>query len=144
MKQETKNNFNLWEYLYYRTTQLYSQIEGKAGFADNKNTGAFLVALCIQLNFLTIFFTLSILLFGSEFNNFGKNDMFFFFLGGVFAVILLLCLYIFANKRHEMIFKKYENESPKQRENRKGIVVGYVVLSFVALSVIVFLAQDFI
>ena len=143
MKQKTKNNFNLWEYLYYRTTQLYSQIESKSGFADNKNTGAFLVALCISLNLWAILLILLTIITGTEFEKIGDSGIIEYFFGGIFILILLGCLYFFANKHHENIFKKYENESITQRENRKGIVLGYVVFSFVALSVIVFLGRDF-
>lgn len=144
MKQETKNNFNLWEYLYYRTTQLYKRVETEVGFSANKNRGAFLVALCISLNLWTLLLFLLTIIIGTEFKELGNSGTLEYFFGGLFIVILLVCLYFFANKRHEMIFKKYENESPTQRENRKWIALAYVLFSFTALSVLVFLGRDFV
>jgi hypothetical protein len=134
--------FNIWEYLYYRVVIIYSKIESKAGFEYNKDSGAWVVAVCLIANILTVLLSLIFILPV----NFSLDEKGYLILKIVLIGIILIILWYsykyFTNKNHYKIFKKYKNESLKQMKKRGWLIFVYVVLSFIALFKIVVLGHS--
>lgn len=141
----SKNCFNVLEYLYYRTTILYRNIEGKAGFEANKDRGAWAVSVCLILNFLSAF--LLILYSGGdsvrEFS-FNYPKVIPIFIIGIGVIILGISWYILAYRHHKRIFAKYENETKLQQKTRTRFAILYIVMSFVVLITIGVLGRELI
>jgi len=141
----SKNSFNVLEYLYYRTTILYRNIESKAGFEANKDRGAWVVSVCLILNFLSVF--LLILYSGGgavrEFSlHFPKVIP--IFIVTISVIILGLSFYMLVYKHHERIFAKYKNETTLQQKTRTRLAVLYIVMSFVVLIMIGVIGRELI
>ena len=103
-----------------------------------------MVATCIYFNIESFCFLALPLLLGDILIELSKTDVFIFANGGLFIIILLASLYILEKKRHKMLFKQYEKESPKQREMRGWIVMVYVFLSVATLGVSIFIGREYI
>jgi len=126
----SKNRFNVLEYLYYRATILYRNIEGKAGFEANKDRGAWVVSVCLILNIMTILLFAGTIFLKEDIKKLGDFAVFKYFLFGVPVLIIVLSHYYFAHKNHEVIFNKYKKESAEEKNVRGVIVVVYIIFSF--------------
>jgi uncharacterized membrane protein len=143
MSPKLKNNrFNVCEYLYYRTTVIYSKVEKSAGYADNKNRGAWAVGTCVSVNVATIIFGIMLLFFSTEITSLKHDTLIRGTLIGITILILGYSLFYFTEKHHAIIFNKYKNESQPLKEKRGKIVFAYVIFSFIALSFIVYIGSE--
>jgi len=141
MKKPNKKGFNLWDYLYYRTTLLYSKIEKKAGFEYNKDTGAYLVTVMLFFNFYGLLLIIIGLVIPNVFVSFSKHEYF------TYIIILLMITYSIIvsqimKKRHDIIFEKYEKETEKEKKVRGMILIFYIILSTIIFFVSVFILRE--
>jgi archaellum biogenesis protein FlaJ (TadC family) len=136
--------FNLWEYMYYRVTTLYSKIEKSAGFESNMDTGACAVSTCVSLNFMTILFFILAVVLRENFIVLVDNILFQLFIGGLIILILLLALYILEKKRHKIIFRQYSKETEKQKKIRGWVVITYIVLTFIFLGMSISIGREYV
>ena len=133
METSEKNNtsaFNLWEYLYYRTTKLYSSIESRDSNSSHQFTGALAVALFLFLNTTSILFFITFeYYYDGFFNSFMKESI--SNEGGVAISLLWFALiwYVLVKKRHQTIFQQYENESLELKRKRGWMVFIYMFFS---------------
>lgn len=141
----SENRFNVLEYLFYRTTLLYSKIESRAGIEGNMMTGAWVVSVCLSLNFLSG--SLIILYLGGDsVREFSLNypKVIPIFIVGIGVIILVLSLYMFVYRHHKRIFAKYEDETKLQQKTRTRFAILYIVMSFVVLITIGVIGREFI
>ena len=141
MKKTDKKGFNLWDYLYYRTTLLYSKIEKKAGFEYNKDTGAYLVTVMLFFNFYGLLLIIIGFFIPDVFVSFSKHEYF------TYAIILAMIIYSILvsqimKRRHGTIFKKYEKETEKQKKTRGRLLIFYIILSTIIFFVSVFVLRE--
>lgn len=133
------NNWNLWDYFYYSTTLYHKKFESKLGLESNKNQGSFLVGLLISLNVESILLIIIIL-------SFKKDAAFLDYLSYVVSVIffgiVFYSKYLYEKKRHDLIFKKYGDESKKQRTYRRKGMFAYVLFTILLLSITVYLGRE--
>ena len=138
MKKKIESSCNIWEYLYYRTTLFYRKHESRFGFEDNKERGAWSVAIFCGINLLSI---LSLFLFFFNKTSFLKNYLSYFF-----VVISLLVLYFsttYFKRNHDRISSKYKNEDNKQRNVRGNLLLLYIMFSLVLMFVVVYAGNKF-
>jgi len=139
-KLEKKNNWNLWDYIYYRTTLYYSKKEKKFGFEDNKRRGSSTVGLLLGLNIETLLMFVFALFFK-------KTTFLINYMGVGFIIVFLLIIfysiYFFETKNHIQIFNKYKNEQTKNKKIREIVVVLYIVFTVVLLYAAVFFGRNF-
>lgn len=142
MKNSIKvnSNWNLWDYLYYRTTIYYSKSEPKYGLEDHKRRGSYIVGLLISLNIESMVMLLFILFFQKT--TFLIDYMGFVFVG-LFLFIIFFSVYVYEKKRHNKIFSKYENEQIYQKISRGKILIIYIFFTFCLLFVSVYLGRLF-
>ena len=133
--------FNLWEYLYYRTTKLYSRLESRDSLSSHQFTGVLAVAMCINLNLLFIimiilnWFNISLL------KNIDNKYLAIFSFLEFFIVFALIYQYL-VKKRHKIIFKHYEKETLAQKSKRGWIVFFYLSISLLVMIVIATLGEQ--
>lgn len=132
MKKTNKVGFNLWDYLYYRTTLLYSKIEKKAGFEYNKDTGAYAVTVVTMFNFWGLFLTLIELLMPQAYSLFTKSEYDFIIII-MFLLGYSILISTIMKKRHNKIFKRYEKETDEQKKKR-----GFWLVLYIFISIIIF------
>ena len=132
--------FNIFDYLYYRTTLLYSKIERKAGFEHNKDTGAYAVTVATMFNFFGLLLTILTLVIPDVYTVFTKSKydkiVIIFFLFGYSILISRIM-----KSRHENIFKKYESETEKQKKTRGTWLLVYIVISIVGFFISGYIAK---
>ena len=144
-KSETKNltksiRWNIWEYLYYRTTLFYSKHESKYGFEDNKSRGSYISGLLFSLNVESIIMLIITIFFKK--NNF-LVDYFGYIIVGVFLILILYSKHYFEKKKHLEIFEKFQTESNQQKRNRSILLISYIVSTIISLFVIVYLGNQY-
>lgn len=127
-------NFNIWEYLYYRTIIFYSGLF-KNKFYDARGHACLLITACICLNFLSIIFLLLPVLLQENYSSLFKNSLLKYIGGGLSVVFFFLCLRIFGFKRHEAILLKYQEESLNQSSLRGSISVLYVIFAIIFFAI---------
>lgn len=144
METSEKNNtsaFNLWEYLYYRATKLFGNIEKKFSYKSHRFKGSLVVAMCINLN---LFFIVMMIL--NWFNlpllkNIDSKYLAFICYSEFFIVFALIYQY-FVKKRHDIIFEHYEKETLAQKSKRGWIVFFYLSISLLVMIVIATLGEQ--
>jgi archaellum biogenesis protein FlaJ (TadC family) len=137
---EEKQQFNIWEYLYYRTTVFYQKTESKYGFEDNKRRGAYVVGLLVSLNIQSLILIIMTFTFNKTDTLIQSGGYFFI---GTFLLITLYSLYLFGEKKHDNIFKKFENETQKDKEKRTSILIIYIVLTVILLLATVYIGREY-
>jgi len=142
-----RKGFNLLEYLYYRTTLLYSRIESRSGFADNKLTGAWVVSTFVFINFISVTLPLTYMWLGERMLTSDSNDHDFIVIGIIIAsyiIINLSTLFFLTRKQHSKIFENYRNETSNQKESRTRLLLIYVALTFTVLLFVAIYGKYFI
>lgn len=137
---ESNNRFNIWDYLYYRVTLLYSKIEKEAGFEYNKSTGIYAVTVAIMFNFSGLILIILTLLSPNSFKKFAESSYFSI----VIVLVTILCIimiYMIMQKRHKMIFEKYQKETAKQRDVRGNWLYFYIIASVIGFFVSAYLSR---
>jgi len=137
---ENNKWFNIWDYLYYRTTILYSKIDKNAGFEDNKDTGAHIVTVCTMFNFFGIILAIISLIFPKLMDKFRESTYDY-----VIIIIILLGYAVLITrimrKRHDMIFQRYRKETAQQRKNRGFWLIIYVIISIISFFASAYLVK---
>ena len=140
MEKKNKESFNIWDYLYYRVTLLYSKIEKEAGFEYNKSTGIYAVTVAIMFNFSSLLLAIIDILTPQKYFSFLKSD--YYYIAIILVTILyIIIVYIIMQKRHKMIFEKYEKETAKQRDVRGNWLYFYIIASVIGFFVSAYLAR---
>ena len=131
-------SWNLWDYLYYRTTLLYSRIESKYGFEDNKRRASYTSSLFFCLNIESLVMLILVGLFD-------KTDLLVNYMGFVFVLIFLIIIiystFYFEKKRHQIIFEKYENEDIKQKTIRGRLLILYIASTIISLFLVIYIGR---
>ncbi len=138
---EKNKGFNLWDYLYYRTTLWYSKNEKSAGFEYNKDTGAYAVTAAIFFNFYGVLLILIARLIPEYFITFSKNDYFVYLIVAL-AIVHSIVVSLIMKKRHQKIFEMYESETEKQRDKRGALLVVYVISSILIFFITAYFLRE--
>ena len=138
MRYNISKKFNIWEYIYYHFTMFYMKHESKTGIEDNKTSGAYVIGTLIAFNIISFVFIISALTFKRTPTL--ENILLTF----IFIIILFCVFYsiYFFKKNHKFIFKKYENDNLKVKQNRKNYVILYILLSVVLLFLSVYIGRE--
>jgi membrane protease YdiL (CAAX protease family) len=124
MSKSKNNIYRPFEYLFYRIECLYDYI-GVGGFYDH-------VALAVSL------FQMGNLVFiYSLVKNLLKVELGFYLGAAIWILLIIFNIIYFKESKIKMIFNRYKNE-----DRSRKIFLGFVVLGYVILSIILFIISQ--